>query len=137
MYKGDPGIKSKFAGVALHPYTSSCQLLTGRDRRSSHRPQGEATTRTRGCGLPSSAGAPNARSRPMPSPRARRPGPQLKGAFRLCKSSGKWKLQRVYWFSVDDRAGVCNFCGGSGLFGEGFVPKKSWYEYVKFTGGTP
>ncbi len=29
----------------------------------------------------------------------------------------KWKLQRVYWFSVDDQAGACNFCDGSGLFG--------------------
>ena len=49
----------------------------------------------------------------------------------------KWKLKRVYWFSVDDQTGVCNFCDGSGLFAQGFVPKKSWFAYVKFAGGTP
>jgi hypothetical protein len=49
----------------------------------------------------------------------------------------KWKLQRVYWFSVDDDPGACNFCDGSGLFGKGFIPKKSWFAYVKFAGGTP
>ncbi len=49
----------------------------------------------------------------------------------------KWKLKRIYWFSVDDAPGSCNFCGGTGLFGEGFVPKKSWFAYVKFAGGNP
>jgi hypothetical protein len=63
---------------------------------------------------------------------------QLKGAFELLRSkAAKWKLQRIYWFSVDDQPGICNFCGGSGLFGPGFVPKKSWYAFVKFAGGTP
>ena len=63
---------------------------------------------------------------------------QLKGAFTLLvRNQVKWKLQRVFWFSVDDQTGTCNFCDGSGLFAEGFVPKKSWYEYVKFAGGTP
>ena len=63
---------------------------------------------------------------------------QLRGAFKLFKAKqAKWKLQRIYWFSVDDVADVCNFCGGSGLFAGGFVAKKSWFEYVKFAGGTP
>ena len=42
----------------------------------------------------------------------------------------------MIWFSVDDRKEVCNFCDGTGLFGDGFVPKPSWPAYVKFAGGT-
>ncbi len=63
---------------------------------------------------------------------------ELKGAFTLLKAdAAKFRLQHVYWFSVDDAAETCNFCNGSGLFKKGFVPKKSWTEFTKFTGGTP
>ena len=61
---------------------------------------------------------------------------QLKGAFRVLeKRASKWHLQRVYWFSVDDQRGSCNFCDGSGLFAKGFKPKPSWCAYVSFAGG--
>ena len=61
---------------------------------------------------------------------------ELRNAFKLLlKKRNKWRIQRLYWFSVDDQEGACNFCDGSGLFGEGFKPKKSWNEYVKFAGG--
>jgi hypothetical protein len=33
--------------------------------------------------------------------------------------------------------GTCNFCDGSGLFGEGFIPKPSWKAFVRFSGGQP
>ena len=47
---------------------------------------------------------------------------QLKGAFRLLEANQtKWHLKQVFWFSVDDKPGACNFCDGSGLFGAGFV----------------
>ena len=63
---------------------------------------------------------------------------QLKGAFGLLKrNQAKWRVKRVYWFSVDDAPGTCNFCDGTGLFGAGFVPKPAWYAYVKFAGGNP
>jgi hypothetical protein len=61
---------------------------------------------------------------------------QLRGAFRIFKKrAAKWHIQRVYWFSIDDHAGSCNFCDGSGLFGKGFRPKPSWNAYVGFAGG--
>ena len=63
---------------------------------------------------------------------------QLQGAFGLLKrNQAKWRIKRVYWFSVDDVPGACNFCDGSGLFGAGFAPKPSWFAYVKFAGGNP
>ena len=91
-------------------------------------------------GSPSSVGARNRRSGPSnvfavgQSGQAR----ELKGAFTLLsQDQAKFRLTHVYWFSVDDALETCNFCNGSGLFKKGFIPKKSWTEFVKFTGGTP
>lgn len=141
MYETTPGVKSKFNGIALHPYTGRYQELTPeieevREVQAAH---GDAAKPLWITELGWS-------SQPPPANRllnifakgAAGQVSQLKGAFSLLvKNQVKWKLQRVYWFSVDDQPGTCNFCDGSGLFGSGFVPKRSWYEYVKFAGGTP
>jgi hypothetical protein len=139
MYKTNPGIKSKFQGVALHPYVARYRQLPAEIEEvrgvltragdgakglwitelgwSSEPPQG-----------PSNVFAVGAAGQAR----------ELKGAFTLLKQDqAKYRLQRVYWFSVDDAAETCNFCNGSGLFRKGFVPKKSWTEFTKFTGGTP
>ena len=56
---------------------------------------------------------------------------ELLGAFKLLKANQRaWRLQRVYWFSLTDAPGSCNFCDGSGLFGDGFTPKPAWYAYI-------
>jgi hypothetical protein len=138
VYKTTPGVKSKFSGVSLHPYTASFQQLTPdieafRLVLKENHDAGKKLwiTEIGWSSEPKSAGDSFAK------------GPkgqvtQLKGAFNLFKSrAAKWKLQRIYWFSVDDQPGLCNFCGGSGLFADGFVPKKSWFAYVKFAGGRP
>jgi hypothetical protein len=140
MYETTPGIKAKFNGVALHPYTGKYQELTEeieevRDVQKAHGDAGKGLWITE---LGWSSQPPPAN--PQLNIFAKGPAgqaAQLKGAFSLLVSKQvKWKLQRVYWFSVDDQP-TCNFCDGSGLFGQGFVPKKSWYAYVKFAGGTP
>jgi hypothetical protein len=139
MYRLTPGIKKKFTGVALHPYTAKYQLLTPEIEevrtvlKARHDPNKKLWITEIGWSS----------EPPDPVHDAFAKGPagqatQLKGAFNLFKhKAAKWKLQRIYWFSVDDQPGICNFCGGSGLFGPGFVPKKSWFAYVKFAGGTP
>ncbi len=139
LYTSTPGVKRKFTGVALHPYTTRYQQLTPdieefRNVLKANHDAGKKLWITE-IGWSS--------EHPDPAHDAFAKGPagqatQLKGAFNLFRhKAAKWKLQRVYWFSVDDQADSCNFCGGSGLFGEGFVPKKSWYAYVKFAGGHP
>jgi hypothetical protein len=138
LYSTTPGIKKKFSGVALHPYTASYQQLTPDIEEflsvlKTNHDAGKKLwiTEIGWSSEPKSAGDSFAK------------GPkgqvtQLNGAFKLFKAKAtKWKLQRIYWFSVDDQPGICNFCGGSGLFADGFLPKKSWYAYVKFAGGTP
>jgi hypothetical protein len=140
MYKSNPGIKSKFAGVSLHPYTGSWKYLTPEieEVRKVLTANGDGrkglfiTEIGWSSGPPKSDGTNSFAKGPAGQAR------ELKLSFRLLRSKQRaWRIQRVYWFSVDDAANVCNFCDGSGLFGPGFTPKKSWFEYVKFTGGTP
>jgi hypothetical protein len=138
LYTSTPGIKRKFTGVALHPYTTKYQQLTPDIEEfitvlKANHDSGKRLwiTEIGWSSEPKSASDSFAKG---PAGQAT----QLKGAFNLFKAkAAKWKLQRIYWFSVDDAPGICNFCGGSGLFGPGFVPKKSWFAYVKFAGGTP
>jgi hypothetical protein len=141
MYETTPGIKSKFNGVALHPYTGKYQELPEeieevRDVQQANGDAGKGLWITE---LGWSSQPPPAN--PFANIFAKGPNgqaSQLKGAFSLLSAKqAKWKLQRVYWFSVDDQPGTCNFCDGSGLFAHGFVPKKSWFAYVQFAGGTP
>jgi hypothetical protein len=141
MYETTPGIKAKFNGVALHPYTGRYQELTEEieEVRKVQKANGDAGKGLWITELGWSSQPPPAN--PLLNIFAKGPAgqvSQLKGAFSLLsRRQAKWRLQRVFWFSVDDQTGACNFCDGSGLFSEGFVPKKSWFAYVKFAGGTP
>ena len=137
MYKSTPGIKSKFVGYALHPYTGSYKNLPGRIeevRRALARSHdaGKALYITE-LGWSSEPPQPHNSFAKGVAGQAR----ELRGAFRiLTANQRKWNLQRVFWFSVSDYAGLCNFCGGSGLFHEG-KPKPAWNAYVQFAGGRP
>jgi polysaccharide biosynthesis protein PslG len=140
MYRTTPGVKSKFVGYSLHPYTGNWRQLTPsieevRRVMTANRDGGKGLWITElgwSSGPPQSDGSNSFAKGPAGQAR------ELRLSFKLLKSNQKkWKIQRLYWFSVDDAAGVCNFCDGSGLFAEGFKPKKSWFEYVKFAGGKP
>lgn len=136
MYASTPGIKSKFQGVSLHPYTGSWKNLPARieEFRSVlkvHRDIGKGlwVTEVSWSSEPPRQGNSFAKGR---AGQAR----ELKGAFRLFRNNQrKWNLQQVYWFSINDAPGLCNFCGGSGLFADGFKPKPAWSAYVGFAGG--
>jgi polysaccharide biosynthesis protein PslG len=139
MYRATPGIKSKFSGIALHPYTSRYQHLTVEIeavravlRQNRDSAKGLWITEIGWSSQP-----------PDPLRNAFAKGPQgqvkqLRGAFSLfVRMAAKWRLKQVFWYAIEDAQGVCNFCGGSGLFASGFVAKRSWQAYVRFAGGTP
>lgn len=136
MYKTTPGIKSKFQGYALHPYTGSWKNLNSRVEEvrrvlKANHDAGKALWMTE-LGWSSEPPQPHNSFAKGLAGQAR----ELKGAFRLFVAKQRaWNLQRIYWFAITDFAGVCNFCGGAGLFGEGFTPKPAWRAYVKFAGG--
>jgi hypothetical protein len=133
MYKGNPGIKTKFDGVSLHPYVTEYQRLPSEieEVRDELRERGDG-----GKGLwITELGWSSESKRPSDSFAVGVQGQatQLRGAFTLLRNNAaKWRLKQVFWFSVDDRPGVCNFCGGSGLFAKGFKPKPAWNQYVRF-----
>jgi len=138
MYARVPGIKSKFQGVALHPYTGTYKRLF---------PYIEEVRRVLQANHDAGKGLWITEMGWSSQPRRskddgfakglRGQATQLKGAFSLLrKMQRRWHVQRVYWFSVDDLPG-CNFCDGSGLFGEGFRPKPAWYAFTRFAGGRP
>ncbi len=138
MYKTNPGIKSRFQGVALHPYVARYRQLPPEieELRGVMTREGDATKGLWITELGWSSEPPQGPSNVFAvgaSGQAR----ELKGAFTLMKQdAAKYRLKHVYWFSVDDAPETCNFCNGSGLFKTGFIPKKSWTEFVKFTGGS-
>jgi hypothetical protein len=136
MYAGTPGIKSKFQGVALHPYTGTYTRLVPyieevRQVLKDNHDAGKGLWITE---LGWSSKHPtrgNSFAKGLQGQAA-----QLQGAFRvLIANQRKWHLQRVFWFSVDDLKGACNFCDGSGLFAKGFKPKPAWKAFVGFAGG--
>jgi hypothetical protein len=138
LYRSTPGIKKKFSGVALHPYTTAYQQLTPdieefRSVLTQNHDAGKSLWITE-IGWSSLPRAGNDAFAKGPQGQVA----QLKGAFKLFKlKQVEWKLKRIYWFSVDDQPGSCNFCNGTGLFSQGFLPKQSWFAYVKFAGGQP
>lgn len=138
MYKLTPGIKAAVGGVSLHPYTYSYRELTPDIEELRH-----VLARVHDPAKPLyitelgwSSEAPNRADQFAKGPAGQ--ASQLTSALALLRNKQvRWRLQGVYWFSVDDLAGACNFCGGSGLFAKGFKPKRSWSAFVKLTGGTP
>jgi hypothetical protein len=139
MYEKTPGIKSSFQGIALHPYTGKYQELAPaieefRAVLDEHKDSGKGLWVTE---LGWSSEPPDPLRNIFAKGLAGQ-ATQLKGAFSLLKAKqAKWRIQRLYWFSVDDQQDVCNFCNGTGLFAQGFVAKRSWLAYVRFAGGTP
>jgi hypothetical protein len=138
MYQLTPGLKTRFQGAALHPYTIRASELPGvtEEFRKVLAAHGDAAkglwiTELGWSAGPASSGNQFAKG---VAGQAR----ELRTSFTALRSKQvKWKLKSVFWFSVDDAPGACNFCSHSGLFAPGFTPRKSWFEYVKFAGGKP
>ena len=138
MYKGSPGIKTRFQGAALHPYTIFARELpeVTNEFRKVLRENGDGAKKLLVTELGWSSGPKNSGNLFAKGPSGQ--SKELKAAFtQLRNNQARWKLKSIYWFSVDDQPGACNFCDGSGLFGPGFTPKPAWFSYVKFAGGTP
>jgi hypothetical protein len=138
MYRTTPGVKQKFQGVALHPYTKTYKRLTPyiEEFRGVLKANGDAGKGLWITELGWSSQRPSL-GNSFAKGRAGQAS-QLKGAFGLLrKMQPKWHLMQVFWFSVDDQKGSCNFCDGSGLFGPGFTPKPAWNAFAAFSGGTP
>ncbi len=138
MYRTTPGVRGKFAAVAIHPYSYSYKQLPGEIEavraalKRAHDP-GRALWLTE---LGWSSGKPEAANGHNGFEKGRQgQARELSGAFNLLRSKATaWRVKRVYWFSFTDAPGTCNFCDGSGLFGDGFTPKPAWSAYKRLAG---
>jgi hypothetical protein len=136
LYRSTPGIERHFDAVALHPYVADYRdlppLIDAVRKVMRDAGDGGKDLWLTEFGWGSA-----------PSGSSFEVGPQgqvdqMRGAFRLLtENQGPWRLKRIYWFSVGDQTGSCNFCDSSGLFTQGFRPKPAWAEYASFAGGDP
>ena len=136
MYRSTPGLRSKFNGVALHPYSANYKRLNPQieELRKVLKKNHDAGKGLWITELGWSSQQPSQGNQFAKGLQGQ--ATQLKGAFSLLRQKqAKWRVKQVFWFSVDDRQSSCNFCDGSGLFSEGLVPKPAWYAYVRFAGG--
>jgi hypothetical protein len=136
MYKRTPGVSASFDAVALHPYTASYVTIPAEieEVRTLLRSRGDAGKKLWLTELGWSSERPSRGDAFAKGVRGQ--ATQLSGAFRLLRNNAtRWHLRQVFWFSVDDLPGACNFCGGTGLFRHGFKPKPVWRNYVHFAGG--
>ena len=135
MYRDTPGVRSLFSGVALHPYTYGYRTLTGEIEavRAALRANHDANKGLWITELGWSSHRPdesNGYNGFEKGPQGQ--AAQLTGAFHLLsRNRRRWHLRRVFWFSLTDSPGSCNFCDGSGLFGPGFKPKPAWSAFVR------
>jgi hypothetical protein len=136
VYRSTPAVRGKFIAVALHPYSYAYRELTGEveEMREALKRSGDPgralwiTELGWSSGRPEVANGENGFEKGVQG-QAR----ELRGAFGLLRAhAAAWRVRRAYWFSLTDAPGTCNFCDGSGLFGEGFVPKPSWSAYESF-----
>ena len=135
-----PGIKSKFDGVALHPYAvfaSDLEEMTEEMRavvRRNRDPRAHLYITEMGWGSQNNF-------KQVAFEQGRRGQVlQLRRSYRyLISNRGRLNLKGTYWFTWKDIEGACSFCDSSGLFrrGPAFKPKPAWHAFVRLTGGRP
>jgi polysaccharide biosynthesis protein PslG len=135
MYRTTPGVRGKFLAVALHPYSYNYRELAPeieevRAALKRERDPGRSIWLTElgwSSGKPEAANGDNQFEK-GPQGQAR----ELTGAFKLLKANAAaWRVKRLYWFSFTDAPGTCNFCDGSGLFGQDFSAKPAWSAFKR------
>jgi hypothetical protein len=132
------GLKSKFDGVALHPYAADAETLEEMVEEMQ-----EVIVDHRDRGVPfyiteMGWGSQNNFKQVAFEQGIRGQVTQLKDSYRyLLANRGRLNLKQVYWFSWKDLPDSCNFCDSVGLFrgGAKFKPKPAWRAFVDITRG--
>ena len=132
-----PGLKTRFDGIALHPYAVDTETLEEyveefHDVTTEYHDRVPLYVTEMGWG-----------SQPDFEQVAFEQGiqgqvRQLRGAYQyLLENRRRLDVKQVYWFSWKDIQGDCNFCDSVGLFreGAGFRPKPSWRAFVAISRG--
>ena len=134
-----PGLKTRFDGIALHPYAVDTETLEEYVEEF-HDVTPKTTTACRlyitEMGWGSQTNFQQVAFEQGTQGQVR----QLRGAYGyLLENRRRLNVKQVYWFSWKDIQGDCNFCDSVGLFreGAGFRPKPSWRAFVAISRGRP
>jgi len=134
-----PGIKSRFDGVALHPYAVDAETLEELVE-ALHEVMIENRDRVPFYITEMGWGSQNDFKIVAFEQGIRGQVEQLRNSYAyLLENRRRLNLKQVYWFSWKDIAGACSFCDSVGLFrgGPKFRAKPSWRAFVALTGGRP
>jgi hypothetical protein len=132
-----PGFKTRFDGVALHPYAVDTETLE-EQVEGIHEVSREAHDRPDLYVTEMGWGSQNNFRQVAFEQGIRGQVRQLRGAYGyLTENQRRLHLKGAYWFSWKDVPGACNFCDSVGLFraGKKFRPKPAWRALLSFTGG--
>ena len=135
-----PGIKSRFDGIALHPYAVDTETLEeyvesfDEIATENHDRPGLYITEM-------GWGSQNDFNQVAFEQGIRGQVKQLTGSYEyLLENRRRLNLKGVYWYSWKDNTeyGACNFCDSVGLFHAGakFRPKPAWNAFVALSGGS-
>jgi polysaccharide biosynthesis protein PslG len=127
-------VKRYFDGVALHPYVAAAAAMRAqiRNLRRVMRVHGDAATPLYVTELGWGSDSFESRWERGPQGQAR----ELDRALAmLTHNRGSWRIGGVWWFSLADAFGSCQFCDSAGLLTENREAKPSWYVFNAWTGG--
>jgi hypothetical protein len=134
-----PGIRSRFDGVALHPYADRAPTL---ERLTEELREVIVENRDPRVHLYITEMGWGSQNNPqiVSFERGKRgQAKELRDAYRyLIDNRRRLNLKGTYWFSWQDAPpGVCNFCDSVGFFhrGKRLRPKPAWHAFVRITGG--
>jgi hypothetical protein len=132
-----PGLKTRFDGIALHPYAVDAETLEELVEgfhdvalENHDRPAFYITE----MGWGSEDNFEHDAFEQGVQGQVR----QMRASYEyLLANRTRLNLKQVYWFSWKDAKGLCDFCDSVGFFREGprFHPKPSWRAFVALTGG--
>jgi hypothetical protein len=133
-----PGIKSRFDGIALHPYAVDAETLEElveglHDVTVANHDRVPLYITEMGWG------SQNDFNIVAFEQGIRGQVKQLKASYGyLLENRNRLDLKQVYWFSWKDLPDSCSFCDSVGLFRSSptrFKPKPAWHAFVGLTGG--
>lgn len=133
-----PGIKSRFDGIALHPYAVDAETLEELVE-ALHDVTTENHDRVPLYITEMGWGSQNDFQQVAFEQGIRGQVKQLKASYGyLLTNRNRLDLKQVYWFSWKDLPDSCTFCDSVGFFrssAKRFKPKPAWHAFVGLTGG--
>ena len=130
------GARASFDAAAIHPYAADASVVGPKLKslRAAMRRNGDAGTPVWVTEMGWGSDSGESRWERGLAGQAR----EMRQALRLLTlNRARWRVKRVFWFSLTDAEDSCQFCDSAGLLDWGGERKPSWYEFNEWSGGDP